>query len=40
MTLPFIVLGDTTSHGGAVQSATTGFTANGIAVAAHGDTVQ
>ena len=37
MNRPFIVLGDTSSHGGTVQSATTGFTVNGIAVAGHGD---
>ncbi|MFK1566675.1 PAAR domain-containing protein [Pseudomonas aeruginosa] len=37
MTKPFIVLGDTSSHGGAVQTATTGFTDNGIPVAGHGD---
>jgi len=37
MTQPLIVLGDTSSHGGAVQTATTGFTSNGIAVAGHGD---
>lgn len=40
MNQPLIVLGDTTTHGGAVQSATTGFTANGIAVAGHGDIVH
>ncbi|WP_425929592.1 PAAR domain-containing protein [Pseudomonas sp. NyZ201] len=37
MSRPFIVLGDTSSHGGSVQSATTGFTVNGVAVAGHGD---
>lgn len=37
MTRPFIVLGDTSSHGGSVQSATTGFTVNGVAVAGQGD---
>lgn len=40
MTLPFIVLGDTSSHGGTVQSATTGFTVNGIAVAGDGDSFE
>lgn len=40
MTRPLIVLGDSSSHGGAVQTATTGFTANGIPVAGHGDTLQ
>ncbi|WP_420210887.1 PAAR domain-containing protein [Burkholderia aenigmatica] len=40
MTRPLIVLGDTSSHGGAVQTATTGLTANGIPVAGHGDTLQ
>ncbi|MNU01767.1 hypothetical protein D3C72_2452670 [compost metagenome] len=39
MNQPLIVLGDTTTHGGAVLSATTGFIANGIAVAGHGDIV-
>lgn len=38
MSRPFIVLGDTSSHGGSVQSATTGFTVNGVAVAGEGDT--
>lgn len=40
MSRPFIVLGDTSSHGGTVQSATTGFTVNGIAVAGHGDSFE
>jgi len=40
MTRPFIVLGDTSSHGGTVQSASTGFTINGIAVAGHGDSFE
>lgn len=39
MTKQFIVLGDASSHGGAVQTATTGFTSNGIPVAGHGDTL-
>ncbi|NHB09619.1 PAAR domain-containing protein [Burkholderia cepacia] len=37
MSYPFVVLGDSSSHGGAVQTATTGFTSNGIPVAGHGD---
>ncbi|MDF0729245.1 PAAR domain-containing protein [Pseudomonas entomophila] len=40
MTKPFIVLGDTSSHGGTVQTATTGFTVNGTPVAGHGDTLE
>lgn len=40
MSRPFIVLGDTSSHGGTVQTATTGFTINGIAVSGHGDTLE
>jgi len=40
MTRPFVVLGDTSSHGGSVQSATTGFTVNGFAVAGHGDSFE
>lgn len=40
MSRPFIVLGDTSSHGGNVQSATTGFTVNGVAVAGQGDVFE
>lgn len=39
MTHPWVVLGDSSSHGGTVHTATTGFTANGIPVAGHGDTL-
>lgn len=37
MSRPFVVLGDTSSHGGSVRTATAGFTIDGIAVAAQGD---
>ncbi len=37
MSRPFVVLGDTSSHGGSVGTATAGFTVNGVAVAAQGD---
>lgn len=40
MTRPFIVLGDTSSHGGSVQSATAGFTVNRIPAVVQGDTFE
>lgn len=40
MSCSFVVLGDTSSHGGTVQSATTGFTVNGVVVAGHGDSFE
>ncbi|MBE2971684.1 MULTISPECIES: PAAR domain-containing protein [Burkholderia] len=40
MTRSLIVLGNTSTHGGAVQTATTGLMVNGIPVAGHGDILQ
>lgn len=40
MSWPFVVLGDTSSHGGSVNTATAGFTVDGIVLAAQGDNFE
>ena len=39
MAKPFITFGDSSDHGGTVQTATTGFNVNGKPIAGHGDTL-